>query len=90
MNKTKISLVILLVVITIITCIKPVYPHEQFLQHAGTLLLVIPLLVDLSVIRGLVIILSTSEPLQMKRLLVEGKDTNIFSNYQILFSNNVH
>ena len=47
MNKTKISLVILLVVITIITCIKPVYPHEQFLQHAGTLLLVIPLLVDL-------------------------------------------
>ena len=47
MNKTKIALVILLVVITIITCIKPVYPHEQFLQHVGTLLLVIPLLVDL-------------------------------------------
>lgn len=47
MNKTKITLVILLVVITIITCIKPIYPHEQFLQHAGTLLLVIPLIVDL-------------------------------------------
>ena len=47
MNKTKISLVVLLFVITIITCIKPIYPHEQFLQHAGTLLLVIPLLVDL-------------------------------------------
>lgn len=47
MNKTKIILVILLVVITIITCIKPIYPHEQFLQHAGTLLLVIPLIVDL-------------------------------------------
>ena len=26
----------------------------------------------------------------MKRLLVEGKDTNIFSNYQILFSKNDH
>lgn len=47
MNKIKIALVILLFVITIITCIKPIYPHEQFLQHAGTLLLVIPLLVDL-------------------------------------------
>lgn len=47
MNKTKTTLAILLVVITMITCIKPVYPHEQFLQHAGTLLLVIPLIVDL-------------------------------------------
>lgn len=47
MNKTKFALVILLVVITIITCIKPIYPHEQFLQHTGTLLLVIPLLADL-------------------------------------------
>ena len=47
MNKTKITLIILLVVITIITCIEPIYPHEQFLQHAGTILLVIPLIADL-------------------------------------------
>ena len=32
---------------TIVTCINPVYPHEQFLQHVGTVLLLIPLFVDL-------------------------------------------
>lgn len=48
MNKTKIVLVVLLLVITVITCIEPVYPHEQYLQHAGTILLAIPLIADLN------------------------------------------
>lgn len=47
MKRTKILLFLLLLVITVITCIDPVYPHEQFLQHAGTVLLVIPLISDL-------------------------------------------
>ena len=32
-----------LAVITVITCINPIYPHEQYLQHAGTVLLPMPL-----------------------------------------------
>lgn len=47
MKKTKIILVLIIVATTIVTCINPVYPHEQFLQHIGTLLLLIPLLIDL-------------------------------------------
>lgn len=46
MNKTKLILILIIVVTTIVTCINPIYPHEQFLQHAGTLLLLIPLLID--------------------------------------------
>ena len=46
MNKTKLSFLLILIFITVITCINPIYPHEQFLQHAGTLLLMIPLLID--------------------------------------------
>ena len=46
MNKTKFSFLLILIFITVITCINPIYPHEQFLQHAGTLLLMIPLLID--------------------------------------------
>jgi putative membrane protein len=47
MHKLKLILIIFIIVATIVTCINPVYPHEQFLQHAGTLLLLIPLFVDL-------------------------------------------
>ena len=46
MNKTKLILILIIVATTIVTCINPIYPHEQFLQHAGTLLLLIPLLID--------------------------------------------
>lgn len=47
MNKSKVLLIIFIIVATIVTCINPVYPHEQFLQHVGTVLLLIPLFVDL-------------------------------------------
>lgn len=47
MNRIKLIFLILLFVFTIITMIRPIYPHEQFLQHAGTLLLAIPLVFDL-------------------------------------------
>ena len=43
----KLSLFLVLVIVTVITCINPIYPHEQILQHAGTILLMIPLLNDL-------------------------------------------
>ncbi len=46
MNRTKFTLILIIVVTTIITCINPIYPHEQFLQHAGTVLLLTPLLLD--------------------------------------------
>lgn len=47
MNRVKLIFLIFLFVFTIITMIRPIYPHEQFLQHAGTLLLAIPLVFDL-------------------------------------------
>lgn len=47
LKRTKILLVILLLAFTAITCINPVYPHEQFLQHAGTVLLLVPLCSDI-------------------------------------------
>ncbi len=43
MNKTKCTSLLKLAVITVITCINPIYPHEQYLQHAGTVLLPMPL-----------------------------------------------
>jgi putative membrane protein len=46
-DKFKISWVFFLVLIGVITCIHPIYPNEQLLQHAGTLLLLIVLLVDI-------------------------------------------
>ena len=46
-NKAKLILVIVFVAFTAITFINPVYPREQFLQHAGTVLLLIPLIVDM-------------------------------------------
>ena len=46
MNKSKLILVLAFVAFTAFTFINPVYPREQFLQHAGTVLLLIPLVVD--------------------------------------------
>lgn len=46
MNKTKLSLVLMLVAVTVVTCINPIYPQEQILQHAGTVLLMLPLAAD--------------------------------------------
>ena len=45
--KTKIIIVFTIIVVAIITTINPVYPNEQFLQHLGTLLISLILLVDL-------------------------------------------
>ena len=47
MDKTKLALLVLLVVVLIVTCIHPIYPHEQYLQHIGTILLLLPLIIDL-------------------------------------------
>lgn len=41
------SLFLVLMIVTVITCINSIYPHEQILQHAGAILLMIPLLNDL-------------------------------------------
>ena len=46
MNKTKLILIIAFLAFTAVTFIHPVYPHEQFLQHAGTILLLFPLIAD--------------------------------------------
>ena len=45
-DKTKLMLVLLVVIVTVITCIHPIYPNEQTLQHIGTVLLLIPLIID--------------------------------------------
>ena len=47
MYRTKITLFLLLIVVLVITCIHPLFPHEQYLQHIGTIFLLIPLLWDL-------------------------------------------
>lgn len=46
MNKTKLILVLAFAAFTAVTFINPIYPREQFLQHAGTVLLLIPLITD--------------------------------------------
>jgi putative membrane protein len=46
MNKTKLILLVAFLMFTAVTFIHPIYPHEQFLQHAGTVLLLIPLITD--------------------------------------------
>lgn len=46
-DKTKLALTLILVIVAIITCINPIYPDEQLLQHIGTLLLLIPLITDI-------------------------------------------
>ena len=45
-DKTKLALVLFVAIATIITCINPIYPHEQLLQHIGTVLLFMPLITD--------------------------------------------
>lgn len=45
--KYKLLIVASIVVFTIITCINPIYPEEQFLQHIGTVLLVLLMLFDI-------------------------------------------
>lgn len=45
-DKMKLTLVFMVVIVTIITCVNPVFPHEQLLQHIGTFLLLIPLVYD--------------------------------------------
>lgn len=45
-SKYKFSIIIAVVVFAIVTCINPVYPEEQFLQHIGTALLVLLMLFD--------------------------------------------
>ena len=47
MNKTKLIPFMAFVAFTAVTFIHPVYPREQFLQHAGTVLLLIPLVIDM-------------------------------------------
>lgn len=46
-DKTKLALTLILVIVAIITCINPIYPDEQLLQHIGTVLLLIPLITDI-------------------------------------------
>ena len=46
MNKIKTALVLVILVAAGITCINPNYPKQVFLQHIGTLLLLIPLVYD--------------------------------------------
>ncbi|MBF1385716.1 DUF2238 domain-containing protein [Prevotella aurantiaca] len=46
-DKTKLALTLFLVIVAIITCINPIYPDEQLLQHIGTVLLLIPLITDI-------------------------------------------
>lgn len=44
--KFKSILIGLMMIFVIITSINPIYPEEQFLQHIGTLLIIIVLLID--------------------------------------------
>jgi len=46
-KQTKIVIVGLIVLFGIITCIHPVFPNEQFLQHVGTLLLLLIPVMDI-------------------------------------------
>ena len=47
MNRAKLITCLVIIVVLAITFINPIYPHDQILQHAGTLLLMIPLVYDL-------------------------------------------
>ena len=47
MDKTKLALLISLIVVLAVTCIHPVFPRQQYLQHIGTALLMIPLITGL-------------------------------------------
>ncbi len=45
--KIKIVLILVIFILGILTCLNPIYPSEQILQHIGTILLMIPLFIDL-------------------------------------------
>lgn len=45
--KVKFIFFIAILIVLIVTLINPKFPNEQFLQHAGTMLLLIPLIFDL-------------------------------------------
>lgn len=45
--KSKIFTIGILIVVAIITTLNPLYPNEQLLQHLGTIVIAIPLVVDL-------------------------------------------
>lgn len=47
LSRVKTIIVVILLVITVITCCNPLYPEEQFLQHIGTVLLFIPMVLDI-------------------------------------------
>lgn len=46
-NRIKLYTCLIFIIVLIVTFINPVYPHNQLLQHAGTLLLMIPIVHDL-------------------------------------------
>jgi len=46
-KQVKISIVGLIVLVGIITCLHPVYPDEQVLQHVGTILLILIPILDI-------------------------------------------
>ena len=46
-NTFKIATLVVLCIVAVITYVNPVFPREQFLQQAGTILLVLPLIIDL-------------------------------------------
>lgn len=47
MNPLKSNLFSVLILFGILTCIHPLYPNEQFLQHLGTVILLVVLFADL-------------------------------------------
>lgn len=46
-NRIKLYTCLIFIIVLIVTFINPVYPHNQLLQHVGTLLLMIPIVHDL-------------------------------------------
>lgn len=47
MKTTKTILFFIVILIGILTCIHPIFPRDQYLQHIGTILLLIPMVADL-------------------------------------------
>lgn len=47
MKTTKTILFYIVILIGILTCIHPIFPRDQYLQHIGTILLLIPMVADL-------------------------------------------
>lgn len=47
MKTTKTILFFIVILIGVLTCIHPIFPRDQYLQHIGTILLLIPMVADL-------------------------------------------